>query len=65
MEIKKTCTNCNRKFEIGVDLITVREGVTGIKGFIPLENTLYFCCAQCLIDYFDMGDLPNIPRRIP
>ena len=65
MEIKKTCANCNMELEIGKDTITVQEGVTGLKGFIPLENILYFCCDKCLRDYFDIGDLPSMPRRVP
>lgn len=65
MENKKKCANCNRELEIGMDAIRVEEGVTGTKGFIPLENVLFFCCEKCLRDYFDLSDLPSRPSRIP
>ena len=65
MENKKTCANCVRQLDIGVDAIRVDEGVMGMKGFVPLENTLLFCSERCLRDYFDMGDLPSVPRRMP
>ena len=65
MEINKTCANCIRELDIGVDVLRVDEGVIGMKGFVPLENTLLFCCERCLRDYFDIGDLPGVPRRFP
>ena len=65
MEKQKTCANCNRDLDIGVDIIKVDEGVMGTKGFVPLENNLLFCCERCLRDYFDLGDLPSVPKRIP
>jgi len=66
MEIKKTCSNCIRELEIGMDLLRVDQGVLGTKGtFVPLENTLLFCGERCLRDYFDIGDLPSMPGRVP
>jgi hypothetical protein len=66
MEIKKTCTNCIRELDIGTEVLRVDEGVIGTKNsFVPLENTLLFCCDRCLRDYFDIGDLPSVPRRFP
>jgi hypothetical protein len=65
MEIERTCANCIRQLDIGVDTLRVDEGVIGTKGFIPLENTLFFCCDRCLRDYFDIGDLPSMPGRFP
>jgi hypothetical protein len=65
MENNKTCANCIRELDIGVDTIRVDEGVIGMKGFIPLENTLLFCCERCLRDYFDIGNLPSMPERFP
>lgn len=59
------CANCNRELNLGVDAIRVDEGVIGMKGFIPLENTMLFCCERCLRDYFDLGDLPSVPNRMP
>lgn len=65
MTNKKTCTNCARELDVGVDAIRVDEGVMGMKGFVPLEGDLYFCSERCLREYFDMGDLPSVPRRMP
>jgi hypothetical protein len=65
MEDKRTCANCERELDIGVDAIRVDEGVMGMKGFVPLEKTLLFCCEKCLIEYYDLGNLASMPRRIP
>ena len=65
MENKKTCANCRRDLDVGVDALRVDEGVIGMKDFVPLEGTVYFCCERCLRDYFDTNDLPSIPKRIP
>jgi hypothetical protein len=62
---KKKCTNCIRQLDVGVDTIRVDEGVIGTKNFVPLDSTMFFCCERCLRDYFDMGDLPRVPVRIP
>lgn len=62
---KKKCANCTKDINIGSDIIRVEEGVSGLKGFIPLEKTMLFCCEKCLTDYFDMSNLPSIPRRVP
>jgi hypothetical protein len=62
---KETCENCHRELDVGVDVIRVDEGVMGMKGFVPLEGTMFFCCEKCLRDYFDMADLPSLPGRIP
>jgi hypothetical protein len=65
MENKKNCANCRRELDVGVDAIKVDEGVIGVKDFVSLEKTLFFCCERCLSDYFDMHDLPSMPPRIP
>ena len=65
MENKKNCANCRCELDVGVDAIKVDEGVIGVKDFVPLEKTLFFCCEKCLRDYFDMSDLPSMPPRIP
>jgi hypothetical protein len=64
MEDKK-CANCVRELDVGVDAFRVDEGVIGTKDFVPLDSTTFFCREKCLRDYFDMGDLPSVPRRIP
>ena len=65
MENKKNCVNCRRELDVGGDAIKVDEGVIGVKDFVPLEKILFFCCERCLMDYFDMSDLPSMPPRIP
>ena len=62
---KKKCDNCRIELDIGRDAIRVDQGVVGMKGFVPLEGILFFCCIKCLRDYFDMGDLKSLPPRIP
>ena len=65
MEDKKTCANCQRELDIGVDAIRIDEGVIGMKDFVPLDKTLFFCCEECISSYFDLGSLPSVPKRIP
>jgi hypothetical protein len=65
MEDKTKCASCIHELDIGADAIKVDEGVIGVKDFVPLEKTLLFCSEKCVRDYFDMGDLPSLPPRIP
>lgn len=65
METKKLCANCQRELDVGVDAMRIDEGVIGMKGFVPLDKTMFFCCDKCIHGYFDLGDLPSIPRRVP
>ena len=63
------CTACRCEIYEGWDLIEVREGVLGLKGFIPLEEPLLFCSAKCLVEHFEdssdsacwpqVGDVPQ------
>jgi len=62
---KQTCANCRGELNLGAEAIRVDEGVIGMRGFVPLEKTLLFCNDKCLTDYYDLGDLPTVPRRIP
>ncbi len=45
-------------------MLRVNEGVVGMKGFVPAEQDLLFCCEDCVKDYFDLTDLPKVRRRI-
>lgn len=65
MENKKTCANCRRELDVGVDAIKIDEGVIGMKGFVPLDKTLFFCREDCISNYFDISSLPSVPKRIP
>ena len=65
MEKKKTCANCRRELDVGVDATRVDEGVIGLKDFVPLGDPLFFCCEKCVHIYFDLGSLPSLQKRIP
>jgi len=65
MEDKHACENCRRELDIGTDATRIDEGVIGMKGFVPSDNTMYFCSEECVHAYYDLGDLPSVPRRIP
>ena len=61
----KTCTRCGRNLDIGVDAITVTDGVIGPRGFVPLDEPRYFCCHDCLLIPGDDHEIEKLPRRIP
>ena len=63
----KQCANCRNDIEEGRDVLELREGVLGMRGFVPLEDDLLFCSDRCLTEHFDIGkdDLPKYPRRMP
>ncbi len=65
MENTKTCANCRRELDVGVDAIKIDEGVIGMKDFVPLDKTLFFCREECISDYFDVSNLPSVSKRIP
>ena len=50
---------------MGAEAIRVNDGVVGMKGFVPSEEDLFFCREKCVKEYFDLGDLPSLPVRIP
>ena len=47
------CSYCQRQLNLGVDVWTVLQGVLGPRGFVPLEEMIYFCGEECLRDYFN------------
>ena len=59
------CSQCNRKLELGVDVITVEKCVMGPRGIVPLGELEHFCSEECLIDFYSNIDIPRVPRRIP
>jgi hypothetical protein len=65
MEDKHTCTNCQHELDVGVDAFKVKKGVIGVRDFVELEEPMFFCGESCLGEYFDLSDLPSLPRRIP
>ena len=63
---KNTCNNCRRELDIGVEVLRVEQGVIGTKrNFVSLDHDKLFCCERCLWEYYDLGDLPSLPPRIP
>ena len=61
----QTCTNCKRELDVGVEATKVNSGVIGMRGFVPLGDSQYFCCDNCVKDYFDLSDLQSMPPRLP
>ena len=62
------CAHCHSELEYGKDCLSVEEGVLGPRGFVALDEKLFFCSEECLGDYFDNTDLSKLPkmqRRIP
>ena len=59
------CSQCRRKLELGVDVITVEKCVIGPRGIVPLGELENFCSEECLIEFYSDTDLPHIDRRIP
>lgn len=59
------CSQCKRKLELGVDVITTEKCVLGPRGIVPLGEIEHFCCEECLADFYGNIDIPRIDRRIP
>ncbi|OHB49715.1 MAG: hypothetical protein A2Y10_06035 [Planctomycetes bacterium GWF2_41_51] len=59
------CSQCRKKLELGVDVITVEKSVLGPRGIVPLGEIEYFCCEACIADFYSNVDIPHIDRRIP
>jgi hypothetical protein len=61
-----TCSNCRRELDVGTEVLRVEQGVIGTRSnFVPLGDEKLFCCEKCLRDYYDLDDLPSLPRRFP
>ena len=59
------CSQCNRKLEVGSDLITTEKCVMGFHRIVPLGELENFCSEECLIDFYNDIDIPQVPRRVP
>ena len=59
------CSQCRRKLELGVDVITLEKCVIGPRGIVSLGELENFCSEECLIDFYSDIDIPHIDRRIP
>ena len=59
------CEECQRKLELGVDVLTLEKCVVGPRGIVPLGEKSHFCSEECLTEFYSGNDLPQIDRRIP
>ncbi len=62
------CDYCKSEIQYGRDVISVEKCVNGPRGVIPLGDTYTFCSEACVSQFFDdepLGDLEEVPRRIP
>lgn len=46
-----SCSNCRKKLYQGLDVLQVKQGVIGPRGFVPLESTT-FCSDRCVSQYY-------------
>lgn len=59
------CSQCRRRLELGVDVITVEKCVVGPRGIVPLGELENFCSEECLIDFYSDTEIIHVDRRIP
>ncbi len=59
------CSQCRRKLELGIDVITVEKCVLGPRGIVPLGELENFCSEECLIDFYSDTEIIHVGRRIP
>ncbi len=59
------CSQCDKKLELGVDVISVEKCVLGPRGIVPLGDLEHFCCEECLVEFYEGTDMPRLDRRIP
>lgn len=60
------CAGCQRRINLGADLIAVEEGVLGPRGVVPLEPVQCFCSTNCVAHFYANGtEHTQLPRRIP
>ena len=61
----KTCAQCRRTLDPGVDVLTVEQGVIGPRGLVPLGELGFFCDETCLRRYYGNDEIEQLKRRIP
>ena len=64
---KRRCAQCRRELDLGADVISIRAGVLGPRGFVQLEERKLLCSDTCLENYVCNGksEVHEMPRRIP
>lgn len=45
------CEHCRRELQLGEDVIRMENGVIGPRGFIDLDDAMFFCNDECLKGY--------------
>ena len=66
-EARPRCVHCRRGLDLGSDVISIRAGVLGPRGFVQLEERKLLYNDSCLEDYVCNGktEVHEMPRRIP
>jgi len=61
------CVQCRRALDLGADVISIRAGVLGPRGFVQLEERRLLCSDTCLESYVcnERTEVHEMPRRIP
>lgn len=64
--IELKCTRCQRTLDLGIDVVSVEEGVIGPRGIVPLKEPSLFCGEDCVAGHFgDDTQVERLPRRVP
>jgi len=64
-KVQRLCAHCQRQIQLGEDVLTLRQGVVGPRGLVPLEKPIWFCDGECAARYFSDEEIVQLPRRIP
>ena len=59
------CVKCQRKINMGENVLGVHQEVLGPRGFVPLEKIEIYCSEECVKDNFKDMELPMEEERIP
>ena len=60
----KKCANCQRELSMGLDVLSLQQGVVGPRGFVPLEEMTLLCNKECVRQYFSDDPWGSV-QRIP
>lgn len=64
----ENCENCQKRIDLGNDVITTESCVLGPRGIVPLGNTAVFCSRKCVAQFFDdepTDGLIQVENRVP
>jgi hypothetical protein len=57
------CATCRQNIDQGRDAYSVQKGVIGTRGFIPLDDSDFYCSVECVRDNFRAS--AQVSHRIP